>query len=307
MSKKMLFIYNPRSGKGTIKSKLMDILDLFIKAGYRVEVHPTQGYLDAMKITKDCAGEFDLLACSGGDGTLDEVVSGLMQGGHQTPIGYIPSGSTNDFANSLHISKNMLRAANDIIYGDMLSFDVGEFNKDTFVYIAAFGLFTDVAYETNQDLKNILGHMAYILEGAKRLYGIQSYQMTVEYGENIFEGDFIFGMITNSTSIGGFKNLSGKNVKMDDGLFEAMFVRKPRKALELQEIVAALLMAEDDTDLIESFKTNHISIQGKEEIPWTLDGEYGGDHQEVEIKNRKQAARIAVPAKQEEIKQIEKN
>lgn len=294
MAKKMLFIYNPRSGKATIKTKLMDIIDIFIKGGYQVEVHPTQGYLDAMKVARERAGEFDMVACSGGDGTLDEVVTGLMKGQHSTPLGYIPAGSTNDFASSLHISKNMLKAADDIVHGDMFPFDVGKFNHDIFVYIAAFGLFTDVAYETNQDLKNIFGHVAYLLEGMKRLYGIRSYKMKVESSEGTFEGDFIFGMVTNSVSVGGFKKLSGKNVELDDGLFEATFIRKPKNPLELQEIVSSLLLAEDNTELIESFKTDHLLIEAEEEVAWTLDGEYGGDHQNVEIRNRKQAARIAI-------------
>ena len=299
MAKKMLFIYNPRSGKATIKTKLMDIIDIFIKGGFQVEVHPTQGYLDAMKVTRERAGEFHMVACSGGDGTLDEVVTGLIKGHHTTPLGYIPAGSTNDFASSLHISKNMLKAADDIVHGEMFAFDVGKFNHDVFVYIAAFGLFTDVAYETNQDLKNIFGHVAYLLEGMKRLYGIRSYQMRVESSEGTFEGDFIFGMVTNSVSVGGCKKLSGKNVELDDGLFEATFIRKPKNPLELQEIISSLLMAEDNTELIESFKTDHLIIETEEEVAWTLDGEYGGDHMNVEIRNRKQAASIAISSKED--------
>lgn len=298
MSKKMLFIFNPKAGKGSIKNKLMDIIDIFVKGGYEITVHPTQEYLDAMKVAKECGGSYDILVCSGGDGTLDEVVTGMMQGNHEIPLGYIPAGSTNDFASSLRVSKNMLKAAHDIVNGDLFPFDVGKFNNDTFVYIAAFGLFTDVAYETNQDLKNLFGHLAYILGGMQRLFNIRAYNLKVEYNNRSFDGEFIFGMITNSTSVGGFKNLSGKNVGLNDGLFEVMFIRKPKNPLELQEIVSALLMAEDNTDLIESFKTNHLFMTGEEVIPWTLDGEYGGEHRTVDIVNQKCAMQIKLSRKE---------
>ena len=156
--KKMLFIFNPFSGKAQIKSKLFEIIDVFVKGGYEVIVHPTQAVGDGFEKTKELAPQVDLVVCSGGDGTLDEVVSGLMEVDQRVPIGYIPAGSTNDFANSLSISKDMVQAAKDIIEGNLYSCDVGAFNNDSFVYIAAFGLFTDVSYETDQHMKNILGH-----------------------------------------------------------------------------------------------------------------------------------------------------
>ena len=294
MRKKMLFIFNPRSGKGSIKTRLMDILDIFVKGGYEVTVHPTQAYMDGFKIAKKKAGEYDLVVVSGGDGTLDEIVSGILRVGCKTPIGYIPAGSTNDFANSMHISKNMLQAATDIVEGIPHAFDVGKFNDDFFVYIAAFGLFTDVSYETNQDLKNILGHAAYILEGTQRIFNIKSYKLKVLSEEAELEGEFIFGMISNSTSVGGFKKLTGPDVMLDDGVFEVMFIRMPRTLMELNEIIASLVSG-NDTKMIEAFKTYSLTVSCEEEILWTVDGEYGGEHMKVDIKNLKHSVEIMLP------------
>ena len=208
--KKMLFLFNPRSGKEQIKSHLLRILDIFSKAGYDIHVHVTQCQLDARKTVEHLGKNVDVIVCSGGDGTLDEVVTGMIRSGFRTPIGYIPAGSTNDFGGSLGLPKNMVHAAETIVKGNDFACDVGSFNQDVFVYIAAFGLFTDVSYETGQDMKNVLGHMAYLLEGMKRLPTIRSYPMRVTYDDTTIVDDFIFGMITNSVSVGGFKRITGK-------------------------------------------------------------------------------------------------
>lgn len=292
MKKKMLFVYNPRAGKGTIKSKLSDVIDVFVKAGYEVLIHPTQKAQDACEQVKAYIDEVDIIACSGGDGTLDEVVTGMMACGRELPVCYMPAGSTNDFANSLFIPRDLVQSASLVTEGKLYGCDIGRFNDDNFAYIAAFGLFTDVAYETNQDIKNVLGHIAYVLEGMKRLFDIKSYNMTITCGEETYEGEYIFGMVTNSRSVGGFKHLTGKNVDMDDGLFEVTFIRRPKNPLELQEIIGSLLIAEDNTELIHSVKASKIVIHSEEEIPWTLDGEYGGSHSEVEIENLHKALKI---------------
>lgn len=292
MKKKLFFLYNPKSGKGMIKAKLADIIDHFVKAGYETIVYPTQEKGDAYEKVIEYQSQVDIVVCSGGDGTLDEVVSGLMACGSETPLGYLPAGSTNDFANSLAIPKDMIKAAEAVTQGEVCYCDIGSFNEDTFVYVAAFGLFTDVSYETSQDLKNVLGHVAYILEGAKRLLDIKSYYCVIETEDESLEGDFIYGMITNSRSVGGFKHLTGKNVDMSDGLFEVTLIRRPKNPLELNEIIASLLVAEDKSEMIYSFKTGRLSVKAQEPVVWTLDGEYGGAHDQVHIENRKQAMRI---------------
>jgi len=223
LEKKLVFIFNPKAGKGKIKTSLMDIVDIFNKGGYEVIIRATQAPRDAYEQVKKYADHVDLIVCSGGDGTLDEVVTGITEVGSHVPVGYIPAGSTNDFANSLFMPKNMLDAASNIMEEQIYRCDIGKFNHQTFAYVAAFGLFTDVSYETSQDQKNILGHLAYVLEGAKRLLDIKAYHLKVTTESGVIEDNFIYGMVTNSRSVGGFKNLT-KDVDMNDGLFEVTLI-----------------------------------------------------------------------------------
>ncbi|MEI3229340.1 MAG: YegS/Rv2252/BmrU family lipid kinase [Lachnospiraceae bacterium] len=292
--KKLLFIFNPYSGKAQIKNKLLQIVDIMVKAGYEVTIYPTQARADALNLVQKRAKKYDLVVCSGGDGTLDEAVSGMMLSEKKVPLGYIPAGSTNDFANSLKIPKDMVKAAKAAVSGKKFACDVGKFNDSFFIYVAAFGIFTAVSYKTSQEWKNILGDAAYILEGAKSLHEITSYHMRVEYEDQVIEDEFIYGMITNSNSVGGFKNMTGKNVLLDDGKFEVTLIRKPKNLVELNEILASLSNMIDDTDAIYSFKSDCITFYAEEKVPWTLDGEYGGNPQEVKISNQQQALEIMV-------------
>lgn len=294
MSKKLLFVFNAKSGKGLIKNYLVDIVDTMVKADYEVTVYTTQAQGDAIQKVEKEAAKYDLVVCSGGDGTLDEVVTGMNRSEVERPIGYIPAGSTNDFANSLGIPKDMVKAAYTAVHGKEFPCDVGYFNGDTFVYVAAFGLFTEVSYQTPQHWKNILGHAAYILEGAKRLHDIPSYVMKVEHDGEVFIDKFIFGMVTNSISVGGFRGMTGEDVKLDDGVFEVTLIKSPKTPLELNEILASLTKLIDDTDLIYSFKTSELRITTEEKVAWTLDGEFGGEHEELVIKNLKQKIQIMV-------------
>ena len=298
--KKLLFVYNPRAGKEMLKPRLSDVLDIFVKAGYEVTVHPTQAYRDAYYQIKEYeVGKYDLIACSGGDGTIDEVATGMMKrremGKDVVPVGYIPAGTTNDFAKSLHIPRKPLAAADNAVKGVPFPCDIGKFNDSVFVYIAAFGIFTDVSYETDQAVKNVLGHMAYILEGAKRIFNIPSYKIKVEHDGEVIEDEFIFGMVTNSRSVGGFSNMVGKNIVFDDGLFEVTLIKTPKNPIALQEIIAALLIEQVDTKHMYTFKTKKITFDSVEEIPWTLDGELGGEQDYVEIENVQKAMEIMVP------------
>ncbi len=294
---KLLFVYNPHSGVGKIKSQLSDIIEIMVQAGYEVSVHPTQAVLDARNVVLERAGQYDLVVCCGGDGTLDETVTGLIEGGHKIPLGYIPAGSTNDFAASLNLPKNMKKAAQAAVGGDDFLCDVGCFGDRHFVYIAAFGLFTDVSYQTKQELKNVLGHVAYILEGARRIGSHPSYRMRVEYDGGVIEDEFLYGMVTNSLSVGGFKGMTGDDVSLNDGLFEVMLIRTPRNAVELNEIIAVLTKLRTESDMIYTFKTDELFVSPYQSIPWTLDGEFGGQQTQIHLQNLKQALSIRVPAK----------
>ena len=295
MDKKMLFVYNPKAGKAQIRNKLADILDIFTEAGYELTVRPTLQRGDALKVVQEREEKYDLVACSGGDGTLDEVVTGMVQSGFSTPIGYIPAGSTNDFGGSLVLPKNMLRAADIVVNGRNFACDIGRFNENVFVYIAAFGLFTEVSYETDQQVKNVLGHMAYLLEGMRSLSNVRSYPMRVSYDDNVIEDDFIFGMVTNSASVGGFKGITGKKVKLDDSVFEVTLIKRPRNPIELNNIMMALVNRNIDTNFMYSFRTAMCTLEAQEEVAWTLDGEFGGNHKKVVIDNLNKAIQIKVP------------
>lgn len=298
--KRLLFIYNPKAGKGQIKNHLLDIIDAFAKAGYVVTAWPTQYSGEAITVASDRTSKYDLVVCSGGDGTLDEVVTGIMKSVRRRPIGYIPAGSTNDFARSLHIPTDMKKAAEVAVGGQPFACDVGSFNENTFVYIAAFGLFTDVSYETSQEVKNVIGHMAYLLEGMKKLTAVKSYHLKVTTQDTVIEDDFLFGMVTNSTSVGGFKGITGRFVDLSDGVFEVTLIKRPKNLEDLNRIVGALTQRDIDAAQMYCFKTSCLKIESEEEIAWTLDGEFGGRQTEVIIENQKQALHIMVPGEEEQ-------
>ena len=305
MSKKLLFIYNAKSGKAKISGKLAEVIDIFIKAGYRVEIYQTQGPKDAIERVKEIGNEFELIVCSGGDGTLNEVVSGVMCLENRPTIGYIPSGSTNDFGKSVGLDSDMLKSADIAVNGSVMTLDVGEFNENrNFIYIAAFGLFTEVSYLTSQGLKNVFGHQAYLIEAIKSIANLRSYRLKIEYEDSVIEDDFIYGMITNSKSVGGFKGITGKNVMMDDGLYECMFVKSLRTPIEFTSAMNALLLG-TKSERVCSFKTSNLKIFCEDLIPWVLDGEYGGMHRKVTIDNHMNAIKINVEQHKNVIEQSE--
>ena len=299
MNKKMLFVYNPKAGKERIRSNLLDIIDIFVKAGYEVTVYPTQESGDAVKAVMERDKRYDIVACCGGDGTLDEVVNGIWKSDFKTTIGYVPAGSTNDFALSLGISRGMHESAVDVVSGKPFACDIGIMNDETFVYIAAFGLFTDVSYQTRQDMKNLLGHMAYIMEGAKRLSEIRTYHMKVTHDDQVIEDDFAFGMVTNSISVGGFKDITGRNVTLDDGVFEVTLVKLPDNMVDMSNLIASFLNRDIDTDYMYCFKSSHIVFESDEKIAWTRDGEFGGEHNIADIRNENKALTIMIPDKKQ--------
>ena len=283
--KKLLFVFNPKSGMGLIKNNLLDIVDIMVKAGYEPTVYPTQARGDAIRKVKEDGENSERIVCSGGDGTLDEVVTGMREADLHIPLGYIPAGSTNDFARTLGIPNDMVKAAEIAVGEHIFPCDVGQFNDDTFVYIAGFGIFTEISYDTPQELKNILGHAAYILSAAKSLASIPNYLMQVEANGEVIQDRFIYGMITNSTSVAGFKGLTGKDVQLDDGEFEVTLIKGPTNPIELSEIIEYLTGIISDTQMVYSFKTPHITIRSRSSVSWTMDGENGGEHWSVEIKN----------------------
>ena len=283
-NKKMLFVYNPKAGKAMIRNKLADILDIFTTGGYEITIVPTQAKGDAYEIVKNRPEGYDVVVCSGGDGTLDETVTGMMESNHRTSLGYIPAGSTNDFAATLAIPFDMLKAAQMIVDGRDFACDVGGFNNDTFIYVAAFGLFSEISYTTDQQVKNALGHSAYVLSGGRALMNALPHKVKITAGGRVIEDTFIYGMISNSTQVGGFQGITGENVELDDGEFEITLIKNPTNPAELNKILIALLEKDLDNELIYSFRTKEAIIETEDEVKWALDGEDGGAHTRVEFK-----------------------
>ena len=290
--KKLLFVFNPKSGMGLIKNHLLDIVDIMVKAGYEPTVYPTQARGDAIRKIKEAGANYDRIVCSGGDGTLDEVVTGMREADLQIPLGYIPAGSTNDFARTLGIPNDMVKAAEIAVGEHVFPCDVGQFNDDTFIYIAGFGLFTEISYDTPQELKNVLGHAAYILSAAKSLTSIPSYLMQVEANGEVIQDRFIYGMVTNSVSVGGFKGITGKDIHLDDGEFEVTLIKSPTNPIELNEIVGYLTGILTETKMVYAFKASHVQVRSRSSVTWTMDGENGGEHWSVDIRNHHQVLNI---------------
>lgn len=299
MMKKLLLLVNPRSGKMKANQVLADIIAILNRGGYDVTVHVTDAPGDATAVAARRAAEFDVIACIGGDGTFNEVLSGLQQADSLTPIAYIPAGSTNDFASSLGLSDNLLDAAKDIVNGTPRSLDVGKFNDRYFSYVASFGAFTRASYATSQSLKNTLGHFAYILSGIKEVTAIRSTHLrfTLEDGST-YEDDYIFGAVGNSTSVAGILTLPSELVDMSDGVFELLLVRKPKSPVELASCVHALTTQNYDTPMLTVVSASGIEIDGQDALDWTLDGEHADGTVHTVIRNLHNGVRVIVNQKQ---------
>lgn len=293
--KKLLFVFNPKAGKGIIKNELFNIVDIFTKDGYDVTVYPTQYSGDGGRKLKEEATGYDLVVASGGDGTLSEAVSAMLTLDKRIPLGYIPTGSTNDVAASLGLPTKAVECAKAIAKGVYFDYDIGQFNGDTnFVYVAAFGAFTEVSYETPQQYKNRFGFAAYLVEAMRRVTEIHGYDLTIEHDGETIEGSFALGLISNAQSIAGMKNFIQDGVCYDDGLFEVCLIKTPSNAIELSSILADAAINKLTGPAFVTFRTSGLKIKSEQPMAWSLDGESGGVHNEVEITNLKQAIRLKI-------------
>jgi len=282
--KNLLLIVNPCAGQLKAKKALADIIDIFNRADYKVITYITAGAGDGVNAVLRYAAEVDLIVCCGGDGTFNETVSGVMQSGLDVPIGYIPAGSTNDFASSLHLSGNVLQAARDIVSGEPVQVDVGSFGGRYFTYVASFGAFTRTSYTTPQNVKNALGHAAYLLSGIQELSQLRTHHLRIELSDGrVVEDKFLFGAISNSTSVGGILTLAEDQVDMSDGKLELLLIRAPKDLKELAECVLALQKQTYNCAMITFLNTNQLHITANPDMGWTLDGEKEPGHEHVEI------------------------
>ncbi len=297
MEKKLLFIYNPVSGKAQVKTFLADIIDIYSAKDYSVTIHPTKCRFDGYEYIKEHATEYDIISVCGGDGMLNEAVSALMsiEKEKRPPLAYLPAGSTNDFAGTVGLPTDIRRAAKMVVDGNPFFCDAGMFNEKYFAYVAAFGAFTSVSYNTAQEFKNVFGHLAYILEGFRKLPSIKPIRLKVSFDDVVIEDDFLLGMVTNSLQVGGIKHGLGTAISLNDGLFEVFLVKRPRNAAGWQNIITAFVTQDlEKTDDIISFKAAKLKFESEEPIPWTVDGEFGGDIKTAEITNLPRAFTVMV-------------
>ena len=294
--KKLLLLINPNAGKGGFRHNLGDVLMHFHRAGFSTTVAFTDRHGDAPRIAAAEAAGYDRIVCVGGDGTLSETISGLMAADVRPELGYIPMGTTNDCANTLGLPHDPVQAARTAATGVGLDMDVGRFNSDGyFAYVAAFGAFTEVSYQTPQDQKNALGKLAYFLDGMSRLPRLTHRWARVEHDGQVLEDDFIFGAVTNSRSVAGVIHLKDRvGVSLSDGLFEVILIRTPEGVLQTGTIVADVLANKFDSEYVALFKTDRVSFTFRDPVSWTLDGEDGGVHRQVLCENIPKAVRIVV-------------
>lgn len=287
--KKLLFIFNPVAGKGAVTGKLYSIINTYFRAGYLVTAVPTARQ-DILKEILVSNMEYDLIVCAGGDGTLNQVISSYMKTECKIPIGYVPAGSTNDFAKTLGCSNNFQKALENTCLDNVRRIDIGHFDEEYFIYVAAFGKLAEISYSTSQSVKNVLGHFAYVLKGIQTITELKAYHLKLECASATVEGDFIIGLIMNSFSVGGFKNPVSKDVKLDDGLFEVLLIRMPKNIVELQSLITDLIGQNMENELLIYIQADKIKIES-EPVSWSLDGEFGGIKEYVEIEN----CRCAIP------------
>ena len=307
--KRLLYIYNPAAGRKTATNNLSDVLEVLAGQGYEVTVHPTRDRGDATELARCLGANFDRVVCSGGDGTLNETVQGLLElPAQRRPIlGYIPAGTTNDFSRTLELPKTALEMAEVAGEGVPRAIDIGAAGDRLFTYVAAFGLFTDVSYSTPQASKNLLGHFAYVLEGAGKLTNIPSYHMRVATGDgHEVEGDFIYGMVGNTVSVGGLVSLPRDKVLLDDGRFEVILIRQPRHAKDWQSILTALTTLELEEDgAVAGFSAGDITFECGQPVAWTVDGEFGGEQAVTHVRCLSQALTMACGGTGEEQREME--
>lgn len=295
MKKKLLLILNANAGMQKANKYFVDILDLFIKSGYIITTSITQINYSATEIVQDYGKNFDLIVCIGGDGTFNQTVAGVIKSGCNVPIGYIPAGSTNDFANGLNLNKDIMSAAYDIIDGKEIKLDIGKFNDRYFSYVASSGIFTRVSYATPQEAKNIFGRLAYIFEGVRDLADLKSEHLKIETQDTVFEDDYIFSAFCNATSVGGVLKLNQNLVDLSDGLFELLLIKMPKNIIELSEIIYALRNQDYSTNLLTFNPISQAEVFCDSSISWTLDGEYMAGCKGIRMEVINNAITLIVP------------
>lgn len=295
-NKKLLLIVNPCSGRAKMYAELLKVIEIFSAADFSVTVYPTKYKGDATEyISTLSQNDFDIIVVCGGDGTLNEVITGLMNGKLNIKLGYIPSGTLNEWSSGLKISRNIEKAAKDIITGVESTLDIGKFKDKYFSYTASFGAFTSASYSAPQNVKNVLGQAAYFFEGIKSLGNIKPYHLKFTHEGGSVEGDYLFGAISNSLSVGGIVKYKKTTVELNDGEFEVLLIKKPDNILKLQPIIDGILRADFTREGMEFFRAKSIKIEAENPVSWTLDGEFAEGEPEIFVENLHNAITFILP------------
>lgn len=286
--KKLMLIVNPAAGRGAYKENFGEAMHILDRGGYTTTMYFTSAQGDATRFAKENGANYDVVACIGGDGTLSETISGLMQLDNPPPIGYFPMGTANDVATTLGLPKNnSAEAAKALVDGTAHGFDVGGFGKNKyFAYIAAFGMFTEVSYTTPQEIKKSLGHLAYVLQGAASLSKIEPVHAVVEYDSGVIEDNFFYGSLSNSTSVAGMVHFSDDMVSLGDGMSELVLIKDTGKIESIGELLAAVVSQDyDSCESLVVLHTKKAKFTFDKPVAWTRDGESGGEVTEIELYN----------------------
>ena len=294
---KLFLVANPKSGRARVKTVLLTIVDILTRGGYSVTVYPPADRGDATKVLSELSNEYSTVVCCGGDGTLNEVITGIMQNKNDFKIGYIPLGTLNEWSSGLHISRDVKKAAADILTGSVTPLDIGMFGNSYFAYTASFGAFTSASYSAPQDVKNALGQTAYLLEGIKTLGNIKPTRLEFNIDGNVIRGDFLFGAISNSLSMGGIIKLDETAVSLNDGLFEVLLIENPDTLNEFNDILDALMKRDFNRKRIKMFKGKEITVKSRGATDWTLDGEHAVAEKLLTVKNINKAINFIIPDK----------
>lgn len=294
---KLFLVVNPKSGRARVKTVLLTIVDILSRGGYSVTVYPTTERNDATRVLTDLPADYSTVVCCGGDGTLNEVITGIMRNPNDFKLGYIPLGTLNEWSSGLHISRDVRVAAADILTGKTVPLDIGMFDNSYFAYTASFGAFTSASYSAPQDVKNALGQTAYIFEGIKTLGNIKPTRLEFNIDGTVTRGNFLFGAISNSLSMGGIIKLDEATVQFDDGLFEVVLIENPDNLNELSDILDALMKRDFNRKRIKMFKGKEIVVKSREKVDWTLDGEHAVADTTLTVKNINKAINFIIPAK----------
>ena len=294
--KKLLLIVNPCSGRAKMYTELLKVVEILSAADYAVTVYPTKYKGDATEYISPLNNtDFELIVVCGGDGTLNEVITGLMDNRIDIKIGYIPSGTLNEWSSGLKISRNIETAAKDITTGVETKLDIGRFDDKYFSYTASFGAFTSASYSAPQDIKNVLGQAAYFFEGIKSLTNIKPFHLKFTHENGVTEGDFLFGAISNSLSVGGIVKYDKTAVELNDGEFEVLLIRKPDNILKLQPLIDGILKRDFNREGMDFFRTKNLTIEAMQEVSWTLDGEYAEGKEIMQVSNLHNAITFILP------------